>query len=194
MLALFLSVIPALCKHTLGATFTRLRAHLCSSALQRHTSTQVGTADAVMLMLRPTGVAAVDWACTCIPARRKLHDLPASSMQATCSDRSLSWQVYYGTVIEGDPGATGHVIQTAPANSSSSRQVITYRTEKVVGNGSFGVVYQATCIETGDQVCTPAGASANKLSLNLEAKQKAVPGLCLLACWQPSRSVSSQSG
>ncbi|KAK9807999.1 hypothetical protein WJX73_001987 [Symbiochloris irregularis] len=60
--------------------------------------------------------------------------------------------VYYGTVIEGDPAATGHVIQTAPANSSSTRQVITYRTEKVVGNGSFGVVYQATCIETGDQV------------------------------------------
>jgi len=47
----------------------------------------------------------------------------------------------------------------APAGSSSSssgkrreKQAISYAAERVIGNGSFGVVYQATVIETGETV------------------------------------------
>lgn len=45
----------------------------------------------------------------------------------------------------------GHVITTA-GGSGPSKQVIRYLTERVVGNGSFGVVFQAKCIETGETV------------------------------------------
>jgi len=52
---------------------------------------------------------------------------------------------------EGDPNNVGHVITTA-GGSGPSKQVIRYLTERVVGNGSFGVVFQAKCIETGETV------------------------------------------
>ena len=52
---------------------------------------------------------------------------------------------------EGDPNNVGHVITTA-GGSGAAKQVIRYLTERVVGNGSFGVVFQAKCIETGETV------------------------------------------
>ena len=52
---------------------------------------------------------------------------------------------------EGDPNNVGHVITTA-GGSGASKQVIRYLTERVVGNGSFGVVFQAKCIETSETV------------------------------------------
>jgi serine/threonine protein kinase len=38
------------------------------------------------------------------------------------------------------------------ADSKKSKQSISYAAERVIGNGSFGVVYQATVIETGETV------------------------------------------
>ena len=60
-------------------------------------------------------------------------------------------QVFEGQIVEGDARTCGHVICTT-AGSGSSRQTINYQTERVVGNGSFGVVFQATCLETGETV------------------------------------------
>ena len=54
-------------------------------------------------------------------------------------------------MVEGDPNACGHIICTV-AGSGPSRQTINYSTERVVGNGSFGVVFQATCLESGETV------------------------------------------
>ena len=54
-------------------------------------------------------------------------------------------------MVEGDPSVCGHVISTT-ASGGSNRQSINYSTERVVGNGSFGVVFQATCLETGETV------------------------------------------
>ena len=56
-------------------------------------------------------------------------------------------------MVEGDPSVCGHVISTS-ASGGSNRQSINYSTERVVGNGSFGVVFQATCLETGETVST----------------------------------------
>lgn len=64
---------------------------------------------------------------------------------------ALSVQVYEGRVVEGDPSVCGHVISTT-ASSGLNRSTINYSTERVVGNGSFGVVFQATCLETGETV------------------------------------------
>lgn len=64
---------------------------------------------------------------------------------------SVAGQVFEGRVVEGDPNACGHIICTV-AGSGPSRQTINYSTERVVGNGSFGVVFQATCLESGETV------------------------------------------
>ena len=64
-------------------------------------------------------------------------------------------QVFEGRVVEGDPNTCGHVICTQ-AGSGPNKQTISYATERVVGNGSFGVVFQATCLETRETVRTEA--------------------------------------
>lgn len=54
-------------------------------------------------------------------------------------------------MTEGDPSTVGHVITTA-GGGEDNLQTIRYVTERVVGNGSFGVVFQARCLETGEVV------------------------------------------
>ncbi len=50
----------------------------------------------------------------------------------------------------GANGAAGS--STANANNRRPRQAISYAAERVIGNGSFGVVYQATVLETQETV------------------------------------------
>ncbi len=64
-------------------------------------------------------------------------------------------QVFEGRVIRGDPAQCGYIIQ-ASAGSGAARQVVNYSTERIVGNGSFGVVFQATCLENGATVGAPS--------------------------------------
>jgi kinase len=51
----------------------------------------------------------------------------------------------------GDPNALGQTIVT-DGGPKSERIRIHYKLEKVVGNGSFGVVFKAHCLETGEVV------------------------------------------
>ena len=63
----------------------------------------------------------------------------------------LHLQVYEAIHIDGNPNESGHTVTTGvPNNASAPRK--SYETVKVVGNGSFGVVFQATCVESGDTV------------------------------------------
>lgn len=63
----------------------------------------------------------------------------------------LPWaQVFEGKIIEGD-GKSGHVI-SATAGTGANKITYNYSTERVVGNGSFGVVFQATWLEGGETV------------------------------------------
>ncbi len=68
-------------------------------------------------------------------------------------------QVFQGRVVEGDPNQCGHIICTV-AGSGPNKQTINYSTERVVGNGSFGVVFQATCLESGETVRFPKRMNA----------------------------------
>lgn len=52
------------------------------------------------------------------------------------------------------------------AGSGPSKQTINYSTERVVGNGSFGVVFQATCLESGETV----SVSVARASKHIEAQ------------------------
>ncbi|VVA90187.1 unnamed protein product [Arabis nemorensis] len=56
-------------------------------------------------------------------------------------------------VIEGNDAVTGHIISTTIGGKNGEpKQTISYMAERVVGTGSFGIVFQAKCLETGESV------------------------------------------
>lgn len=75
----------------------------------------------------------------------KLHDDRGDDVE---DDKDLR-----PTLVDGNGAETGHVIVTTVAGSNGqSKQTISYMAERVVGTGSFGVVFQAKCLETGEVV------------------------------------------
>ena len=60
--------------------------------------------------------------------------------------------MYEAIHFEGNPQECGHVVTTACVRPDGQRHVLRYAAERVVGNGSFGVVFQATCVETRETV------------------------------------------
>ncbi|KAK9823027.1 hypothetical protein WJX81_000384 [Elliptochloris bilobata] len=84
---------------------------------------------------------------------RAIEGLPQSMRELRLRDEQRDGKelVFEGRTVEGDARTCGRVICTT-AGSGPSRQTINYQTERVVGNGSFGVVFQATCLETGETV------------------------------------------
>ncbi|XLU18752.1 hypothetical protein S245_054818, partial [Arachis hypogaea] len=56
-------------------------------------------------------------------------------------------------VVDGNGTETGHIIVTTIGGKNGQpKQTISYMAERVVGHGSFGVVFQAKCLETGETV------------------------------------------
>ncbi|KAE7999805.1 hypothetical protein FH972_004200 [Carpinus fangiana] len=56
-------------------------------------------------------------------------------------------------VVSGNGTETGQIIATTIAGRNGQpKQTISYMAERVVGTGSFGVVFQAKCLETGEAV------------------------------------------
>jgi len=64
----------------------------------------------------------------------------------------LKGEVYEATAIDANSNDTGHIITTTCTTRDGRKHSLSYSTERVVGNGSFGVVFQATCLETGETV------------------------------------------
>nr|ACJ85100.1 unknown [Medicago truncatula] len=56
-------------------------------------------------------------------------------------------------VVDGNSTEAGHVIVTTIGGKNGQpKQTISYMAERAVGQGSFGVVFQAKCLETGETV------------------------------------------
>ncbi|KAF6982479.1 hypothetical protein CFC21_000860 [Triticum aestivum] len=56
-------------------------------------------------------------------------------------------------VVNGNGTEPGHIIVTSiEGRNGQAKQTISYMAERVVGNGSFGTVFQAKCLETGETV------------------------------------------
>lgn len=72
-------------------------------------------------------------------------------LQTTVCSIPHTQSFFEGKLVDGDLKSGGHILQ-AISGSGPSRQTFNYSTDRVVGNGSFGVVYQATCLETGETV------------------------------------------
>jgi serine/threonine protein kinase len=57
------------------------------------------------------------------------------------------------TIVHGNGTEAGQVIATTiGGRDGHPKQTLTYMAERVVGTGSFGVVFQAKCLETGEAV------------------------------------------
>ncbi|KAK4748484.1 hypothetical protein SAY87_015070 [Trapa incisa] len=57
------------------------------------------------------------------------------------------------TTVSGNGAETGQIVATTKSGQDGqAKQTLTYLAERVVGNGSFGVVFQAKCLETGEPV------------------------------------------
>ncbi|KAK4756526.1 hypothetical protein SAY87_006653 [Trapa incisa] len=57
------------------------------------------------------------------------------------------------TVVDGKGAEVGHIIVTnIGGKNGQPKQTISYMAERAVGRGSFGVVFQAKCLETGETV------------------------------------------
>ena len=63
--------------------------------------------------------------------------------------REMVWE---GGVTSGEPSGVSSIITTYSTDPSAPKESLRYRTERVVGNGSFGVVYMAKCIDTNEVV------------------------------------------
>lgn len=56
-------------------------------------------------------------------------------------------------MVEGNETVTGRIISTTIGGQNGEpKRTVTYMAERVVGTGSFGVVFQAKCLETGETV------------------------------------------
>lgn len=57
------------------------------------------------------------------------------------------------SVVSGNGTETGQIIvTTVGGGNGQQKQALSYMAERVVGTGSFGVVFQAKCLETGEAV------------------------------------------
>ncbi|KAJ8458547.1 hypothetical protein OPV22_031473 [Ensete ventricosum] len=57
------------------------------------------------------------------------------------------------SAVEGNEPVTGHIISTTIGGKNGEpKQTLSYMAERVVGTGSFGIVFQAKCLETRETV------------------------------------------
>ncbi|XP_042412984.1 shaggy-related protein kinase eta-like [Zingiber officinale] len=61
--------------------------------------------------------------------------------------------VQQASFMVGSDAVNGHIISTTIGGKNGEpKQTISYMAERVVGTGSFGIVFQAKCLETGETV------------------------------------------
>jgi hypothetical protein len=79
------------------------------------------------------------------------------------------------TVVNGHGTETGQIIATMVGGQNGQpKQTISYMAERVVGTGSFGVVFQAKCLETGEAV------AIKKVLQDKRYKNRELQIMCLL--------------
>ncbi|KAK2975151.1 hypothetical protein RJ640_017364 [Escallonia rubra] len=74
------------------------------------------------------------------------HDLLRRNSMA--DDKEMSTPV-----VDRNDTVTGHIISTTIGGKNGEpKQTVSYMAERIVGTGSFGIVFQAKCLETGETV------------------------------------------
>ncbi|CAI9784379.1 unnamed protein product [Fraxinus pennsylvanica] len=76
------------------------------------------------------------------------NDAKLSTTASMETDKEVS-----ASVVDGNDPAAGHIISTTVGGKNGEpKRTISYMAERVVGTGSFGIVFQAKCLETGESV------------------------------------------
>ncbi|XP_057805631.1 shaggy-related protein kinase alpha-like [Salvia miltiorrhiza] len=84
---------------------------------------------------------------------KEMNEMKIRDDNKTGGDNEESVKDVEPTVISGNGTETGQIIVTSVGGRNGKpKQTMSYMAERVVGTGSFGVVYQAKCLETGESV------------------------------------------
>ncbi|XP_047095240.1 shaggy-related protein kinase GSK2 [Lolium rigidum] len=82
------------------------------------------------------------------PEPMLLDEKPPTAV--ACEKKQQDGEARYA---EGNGAMTGHIISTTIGGKNGEpKQTISYKAERIVGSGSFGIVFQAKCLETGEAV------------------------------------------
>ncbi|XP_075492690.1 shaggy-related protein kinase alpha-like [Primulina tabacum] len=83
-----------------------------------------------------------------------IHDVAVDRLPEEINDMKLrDDKEMEATVVNSNGTEIGHIIvTTVGGRNGHPKQTISYMAEHVVGQGSFGVVFQAKCLETGESV------------------------------------------
>ncbi|KAI4331104.1 hypothetical protein MLD38_029327 [Melastoma candidum] len=85
--------------------------------------------------------------------QQHLHHPHQGHPQQQQADHMDTDQTEMPSIIEGNDAVTGQIISTTIGGKNGEpKQTISYKAEHVVGTGSFGIVFQAKCLETGEIV------------------------------------------
>ncbi|URE27067.1 shaggy-related protein kinase [Musa troglodytarum] len=81
------------------------------------------------------------------------HDTAAANLTLAVLPRAEMADNKQTSVVGKSEQVTGHVISTTIGGKNGEpKKTISYMAERVVGTGSFGIVFQAKCLETGEAV------------------------------------------
>nr|GEV59909.1 shaggy-related protein kinase epsilon-like [Tanacetum cinerariifolium] len=82
-----------------------------------------------------------------------LENLPKDMHSMKIKDDQSDDKDFEATLVNGNGTETGQIIVTSVGGKNGKpKQTFSYMAERVVGTGSFGVVFQAKCLETGEAV------------------------------------------
>ncbi|XP_057532237.1 shaggy-related protein kinase gamma-like isoform X1 [Amaranthus tricolor] len=80
----------------------------------------------------------------------ELHGMKIQDNKANKGDDDKDMEAAF---VSGTGTESGQIITTTMGGRNGQpKQTVSYMAERVVGTGSFGVVFQAKCLETGEQV------------------------------------------
>ncbi|KAJ6940316.1 hypothetical protein NC651_006459 [Populus alba x Populus x berolinensis] len=80
---------------------------------------------------------------------KEMHQMKIRDEKTTIHDE----KEVEAAIVSGNGTETGQIIATTVGGRNGQpKQTISYMAEHMVGTGSFGVVYQAKCLETGEAV------------------------------------------
>ncbi|KAA8520593.1 hypothetical protein F0562_014849 [Nyssa sinensis] len=118
----------------------------CSTSLEQHmasASVEIATSSSHV-----SSVARTENSCN-DELPKKIHEMKIREDKTdNCDDKEMET-----AIVSGNGSEAGQIIATTVGGrNGQQKQTISYKAERVVGTGSFGVVFQAKCLETEEAV------------------------------------------